>query len=561
MLSSNVRRFPIGLLFILFSACAPLNGNVHLLQIDQNNQRLYGPWKDADTHTDIISKKTPSTSSTNEDSFTLYFDQAFFKYMPDLWGENEVVLVFTFNEGESDSDDHKIVKIVGPMERTGDESYASSIGNVSYGPKRVEGDVVSVQIQVIEFDGEEKDNQSAFLDFIGSATEAFSLADPVTSAEISLAKEIAKALIETNESDIVLDFKFDLLPKDPNTINKTINDGHRPIALRPGNWAIIKQEQCPLFRCYWPMTKNVGDWSWYTAIPKFFAVIGDLALTTVPVTLVKIFADTPELASVMPLTVHQNKPGWTEDPAGMTETFKTNQEIHSLSFDQDKPMLTISYNKKIDGKKETTVSFQGESGSYMDGGEHISFEPNSRKLVLKKDTESKPYEAKTWLTFSIEQGRDPSNWDKRKALSQTEKDLLSKIKEPSSLDAERIGETLKHLEKAQQKIQEIERMGSFKLVSPEPKVAKSAFTVLQTFEFQHAKGLKDHIKKLRIFDQAELVRAIEKDSKSSTTTAIFELPNTESERLTTGKYRLLLDYEHPENHQMRTIPFDFEIGE
>ncbi len=561
MLISRIRTLLVGFFLILTSACAPLNGNVHLLQVDQNNRLLYGPWKEADTSDHIIGKQDPPSLS-NEDSFTLYFDQAFFKYMPDLWGENEIVVVFTFNEGENDSDEHKIVKIIGPMERIGDGSYTSSIGNITYGPKRVEGDVISVQIQVVEFDGEEKDNQSAFLDFIGSATEAFSLADPVTSAEISLAKEIAKILIQTNESDMVLDFKFDLLPKDLNTINKQINDGHRPISLRPGNWAIVKQEQCPLFRCYWPLTKNVGEWSRYTFIPKFFAFIGDLAFTAVPVTLVKIFADTPELASVTPLTVHQKKSAWTTDPPSetdVTEAFKTNQNIQSLAFDEKTPKLKITHGKKNGEANNTTVSFQAEFGSYMDDGKHISFEPNSRKLVLKNGAKSEPYEAKTWLTFSIEQGRDPSNWEKRKALSQTEEDLLSKIKEPSSLDTEQISNTLKKLETAKQKIKDIERLGSFRLITPASKVKTGKIENPQTFEFQHEKDLK--VTALRFIGLngkvLHKIEPTEQEPKSKTTT-LFAV---EKAKLTASQYTLFLDYEHPLNHQMLSAKFDFEVVE
>lgn len=556
-----------------FAACAPLNGNVHLLQVDKDNF-LYGPWKDSDSN-NIIGKQS-SPSITNDDAFTLYFDQAFFKYMPDLFGENEIVLIFTFDEGASESDDKKVVKIIGPMDRTGDESYGSSIGRVTYGPKRVEGDVISVHVQVVEFDGKEADDQSAFLDFLGGASEAFSLADPVTTAEISLAKEIAKALIQSNESDIILDFKFDLLPKDVTALNFSANDGHRPISLRPGNWAIIKQEKCALLRCYFPAWDNVGELTVWTFIPKVIAGAFDLVVTSPIVTLVKIFSDTPKSESVASLEVQQRESTWgsvqpatqkkKEQVTPLKVTDFTNlkaEKNRSLELDTKRPRLTVT----LSSGNASTIAFMSfpPKGSYLDGEKAIWFEPNSRKLFLKTSSNFDPYEAKTWMTFSIEQGRDPSNWEKRKVLSPAEQDLLAKIKKSSSLSFENIDETLQKLEKAKKEIKKIETRGHFALLFPRTTITKAEFNEKHFVLIQHADELLQENMRVRLHDEAgkpvfdsafKWPFEAKADSQSTGTNVRFQLANT---NLGTGKYQILLDYEQPDDAKMSTVRFPFEI--
>ena len=128
-----------------------------------------------------------STSAT-DDTVTFVMNDAFFKYLPDLGGSNEVVLIFTFSEGPKHGEDNELVKIIGPMKNQADGAFSSAVHHVSYGPKPVDGTSLRVKIQVIEFDADENYGATKMLDFIGDLASSLTLADPVTSGEIKLAK-------------------------------------------------------------------------------------------------------------------------------------------------------------------------------------------------------------------------------------------------------------------------------------------------------------------------------------------------------------------------------------
>lgn len=193
------------LLTLFLSNCTATNGNVFLTKVGED-QRLYGVW-DHDTpapNADLIDRHS-------DDTFTILFDRAFFTALPDPLDQNEVAIIFTFGEGGAlDINDNKTtVKIVGPLERVPDNSYSSALSQVSYGPKKVDSSILSVKIQVIEYDAAERGGQSAFLEFISQTAQSFSLNNPITNAEIQITKEIAKSLIALNSNDEVTTISFE----------------------------------------------------------------------------------------------------------------------------------------------------------------------------------------------------------------------------------------------------------------------------------------------------------------------------------------------------------------
>lgn len=289
-------------LAVFNSHCETLNGTVHLFRAgnpravagqpdtypsNSNDTRyLYGPW--FGTPSAGGASDSPDYIKKNE-SYTLFFDNAFFNALPDVGNVNEVILVFTFEEGGVSSEDNRLVKIIGPMRRTPDESLASQIGKITFGPKRLEGDSVLVTVQIIEFDAEERENRGSFLDFVGNAAAQFNISDPVTSAEINLAKEIAKTVNDFDQNDEVLTITFELTAADANVRSD------QSLPLRTGNYAIIKQDRPGFFDEQARFTStsyssmNLGQW--ILSFP--FALVGDV-LMILPVGINTAFADVPD---------------------------------------------------------------------------------------------------------------------------------------------------------------------------------------------------------------------------------------------------------------------------
>tara|TARA_R110001599_G_scaffold263053_2_gene463652 strand:- start:16894 stop:18717 length:1824 start_codon:yes stop_codon:yes gene_type:complete len=376
-------------LLLILPACSNLNGNVHLLKKGDSNY-FYGPWKDSHEIDGVIKKSGKGDTSRFEDSFMITFDQAFFKYLPDFGNSNEVIVIFTFTEEGKSQDSNEIVKILGPMRNVGDSSYSSMISKVAYGPKRLESDILTVRVQVIEFDAEESEDSSAFLDFMTDASTAFSLADPVTQGEIKVAKEIAKTILSFNQNDNVLDIEFDVLPFDENENYWHKNENNltaRSIPLKIGEYLIVQQEVCGFLKCYFQFTadNNLNPLAW----------ISDIALTPF-VALTRTFTDTAGHEALSPLS------------------------IYNSSSDNKTNGATLAYNAK-----NTMFEYQV-----------LSRDPDSRKLVsIELDDDGNVEETKiknfftdkTWITFSIQQGRDPSLWAIRKQLSVAEEKVISML--------------------------------------------------------------------------------------------------------------------------------------
>ena len=416
----------------LTSACSTLNGNVHLFKEDGGY--LYGPWKNAEDNKGLIKKANAIGVTNFEDTFMIQFNQAFFKYLPDLGNSNEVVVIFTFTE-DGNSEDGELVKIIGPMRRLADGSFTSSVGKVAYGPKRLDSDILSVRIQIIEFDAEESDNNSAFLDFISNASSSFSLADPVTQGQIEVAKAIAKTLLSFNQNDEVLDIEFDLLPYDTGERHWKSNNSHS-IPLKAGNYAIIKQEHCEFMSCFFQFTdkSNLNPIAW----------LADIALL-IPTAFNKALFDNPDSSSMTPIDIVHSTTGY--DGAVMDSKkliglhAHTNKLIIGKSLGELQGVTKKCFKKKSDVEKRLLTSVN--SSNCVDTSQVLKF-----------------YQDKTWLTFTIQQGRDPELWDIRKELSDAEKRVTEMLRRKSISELVSdgdIGEAIKSLENAKKKAKEIEK--------------------------------------------------------------------------------------------------------
>ncbi|MCP4117472.1 MAG: hypothetical protein GY737_19180 [Desulfobacteraceae bacterium] len=500
-------RLILIVLISLFSiGCSTrLNGNVHLLKVGQDNN-LYGPWYGADDKKGIIPFQEGHSFQNNIDSYTILFNEAFFNYLPDPCNSNEVIVIFTFKEDLGGQGDNEIVKIIGPMKRIGDQSFSSAIGKVMYGPKRTESSVISVKIQIVEYDAEETEDSAAFLDFIGGAAETFSIADPVTSAQISVAKEIAKTIIRTNKNDIVLEKEFDIFPYDKTAwIYKAGNkvDKGSGIPLKAGNYAIIKQEQTTFLSNYWVLTKK-ANWP-----ERIVAIPFDL-VSSIFVMGKRLFTDLPSPAS----------------------------------------------------RKELTLS--KENNGYKDGQIIIRFDENTRKLMLEKEV----YKTKTWLTFSIEQGRNPSKWENSEELLKSEKIVNALLKNPSYkeiFEGNKVDEAIQSLQRAREKAGEIRSRTLFTLLEPEETIYSSDAKIPFKLVIQRPKGVDEDCEAaLRLMKvEDNIVKevndlAISKAKDTFTPiTAEYEVTSTKGTgKLETGEYRFYVDYKDNYNAmQTAVIPF------
>ena len=375
-------------LLVLLASCTYLNGNVSVYRStkdSENKYYIYGAWKDSEKmygdDVGIIRKQGEGDTERNQDSFTIYFNQAFFKNLPDFGFDNEVIVVFRFTEISGKEDGGEIVKILGPMKQVGDGSFFPGINKVSYGPKKLSSDVLSVNIQIIEYDVDEMENSVAFLDFITNAASTLAIADPITAGEIKVAKEIAKTLLQFNQNDLIMDVHFDLLPYDENVVHwKEANEDVAPIPLKTGNYVIIQEEQCRLMACYFQFSQDKFslDFNTLKELPTYTLSFPADILAMPLVALNRTFFDTPDNKSLSPIEIDNEGKGMKK--------------------------VLLWENKQ----------------------EYIVLDNDSKKLYLhsdKGDQSKKLYKDKSWITFSIEQGRDPSLWEFRQSLSESEESI------------------------------------------------------------------------------------------------------------------------------------------
>ena len=149
-------------------------------------------------HNTIFKTQADGTTDGN-DVYAIYLTDAYLKYLADWWGVNEVIFVVEFTEAVTgDAKTDTTTKILGPYNGLSDGIKAPLLNKALYGPKKMESDLLSMNIKIYEYDLDESSESSALLEFISSAAESFSLSNPITLGEIKLAKEIANTLLLAN---------------------------------------------------------------------------------------------------------------------------------------------------------------------------------------------------------------------------------------------------------------------------------------------------------------------------------------------------------------------------
>lgn len=229
----------------------------------------------------------PDSNGNGGDVFAIYLTDAYFKYLKDLGGVNEVVIVAEFTEVGGENKSETVTKVLGPYLGVADNSKPQLLGKLLYGPKKLESDHLSMKLTVLEYDQGENEDSAAFLDFIGSASKTLSLANPITAAEQVFAKEVAKSLLALNKDDVVLQIDVDMVagPDD-----EALDDNGSILALKPGNYVLINQERCAPTNCYFYLT-NRGNKE------NPLAWLGD-TLMLVPTAMRRGWTDTPDGTSL-----------------------------------------------------------------------------------------------------------------------------------------------------------------------------------------------------------------------------------------------------------------------
>jgi len=272
---------------LFLTSCASPQGSARLYKADKD-KGMISPFTKIDENT--IKKKKANAIANGEDVFAVYFTDAFFRYLPDWGGVNEVIIVAEVTEVVTGKKENDVVtRILGPYTGVADKSKASFINKLLYGPKKLESDHISIKLSILEYDQGENADNAAFLDFIGSVSENVALSDPVTKTEITFAKEIAKSLLASNKDDLVMQIDFDMVANSANLINFNKQSG-RVIPLNPGNYVIVNQENCSVFTCFAQLSDEANS-------NNPVAWIGD-ALLALPIAINRGFTDTPDNSSL-----------------------------------------------------------------------------------------------------------------------------------------------------------------------------------------------------------------------------------------------------------------------
>ncbi|WLI44013.1 hypothetical protein [Pseudomonas beijingensis] len=269
--------------------------NTHTLQAKKKFENAIRDWKADRLRIDgeIFSTdkagaiRRPDGSGNGGDVFAIYLTDAYFKYLKDLGGVNEVVIVVEFTEVGGEDKSATVTKVLGPYLGVADNSKPNLLNKLLYGPKKLESDHLSMKLTVLEYDQGENEDSAAFLDFIGSASKTLSLANPITAAEQVFAKEVAKSLLALNKDDVVLEIDVDMVagPDD-----EAVEGNGSILTLKPGNYVLINQERCAPTNCYFYLT-NRGNKE------NPLAWLGD-TLMLVPTAMRRGWTDTPDGTSL-----------------------------------------------------------------------------------------------------------------------------------------------------------------------------------------------------------------------------------------------------------------------
>ena len=239
------------LCLILLTSCAAPVGTIHVFKVGEDNtlqpplQSMSSVGKDK-----TIYQTSDKTSQSGDDVFAIYLTDIYLRFLRDLGGISEVVIVAEFSEIVSgDTEKDRVVKVLGPYKNIADATKAPLLNKLIYGPKRMESDVLSLNLKVYEYDEEENENSAAMLDFIAASSQSLGLADPATSAQMTAAKEVAKALFAANENDLVLEMDMDFVAGQ-DSFKAVSNKNVDVLPLQAGELLFIKQEACRPGTCY-----------------------------------------------------------------------------------------------------------------------------------------------------------------------------------------------------------------------------------------------------------------------------------------------------------------------
>lgn len=220
----------------------------------------------------------------NADVFAIYLSDGYFKYLKDMGGVNEVVVVAEFTETNAGTESDTVTRVLGPYFGVSDKANTPFLNKLLYGPKTLDADHLNMRLTVIEYDQGENQNSAAFLDFIQSVTQTLSLANPVTASEQAFAKEIAKSLLSLNKDDVVMEIDMNFTGNAGQLASMKYNGSYIP--LNVGDYVLINKEHCVSANCFMQMTNQGRSWN-----P--FAWIGDIAML-VPTAVRRGWADTPD---------------------------------------------------------------------------------------------------------------------------------------------------------------------------------------------------------------------------------------------------------------------------
>jgi len=349
-------------------SCATSIGTTHLFSVSKDDKKtLESPWEPIhitdNNKKGVIYQSTAETKKTGSDVFSIFLTDAYFRYLPDLGGINEVIIVAKFTEADTENGEN-LVKVLGPYKSIADMTKGPFFNKPIYGPKRLESNLLSMNLKVYEYDQEEKENNAAMLDFIADLGTSLSVSNPVTVAEIALAKKVAGAINDHNKNDLIMQADITFVGGDKN-LHWDANKDTNGLLLKAGELVLIKQEACQVGNCfdYYSSANQENPVAW----------LADLVMA-VPVALKRGLTDAPDRESL-------------ED---MSEKINNND-------------------------MELSVGMYGVVDS------HSGF-------LDSEEEKSALYTDKTWLRLNIVKGGDASKWEARKALWALQQQVTEKVK-------------------------------------------------------------------------------------------------------------------------------------
>ncbi|PCI78892.1 MAG: hypothetical protein COB20_06015 [SAR86 cluster bacterium] len=291
----KLRIAAITLIFLTFSSCNTSIGTNHAYSV--KNGELTPALVSVSSlagSPELIYRTNDKYSASGDDTFSIRLTDTFLRYLADFGGMNEVVIVAEFTEVNNGNESDTVSKVLGPYTFVADGTKAPLLNQLIYGPKRLESDELQMSLKIYEYDSGEKANGAAMLDFISTSSEALGLADPVTMAEIKVANEIAKALIATNENDLVFEANIGFMGGS-DYIDWQANKNSKVIPLQAGELLLIKQEACSVGKCQFYLTADSAG-----RIDDPVGLIAD-TLLAIPTAMIRGLTDSPSRESLVPV--------------------------------------------------------------------------------------------------------------------------------------------------------------------------------------------------------------------------------------------------------------------